>query len=68
MLRIIGPSLCLVDSGKRSTVAARNGSQCVVGSNPIVKVVLSLRNWEVMWRHYYATCRTNDKFVAAIEE
>jgi len=34
----------------------------------MLKVVLSLLNGEVMWRHDYAAYIPNDEFVAAIEE
>jgi len=56
----------VVGSGRRSIVAATNGSQCVSGWNPPLMVVLSLRNGEVMRRGDYATY--NVGFVAAIAE
>jgi len=70
MLRIGASTLSLVGSGERSIVAAWNVSQRVRGCNPVLmlKVVLSLWNGELMWRHDYATYRPNDEFIAAIEE
>jgi len=42
MLRIVGSTLSLVGSGRRSIAAATNGHQRVDGGNPLMKVVFSL--------------------------
>jgi len=44
-------------------MATTNGSQPLDGYNPLLKVVLSLGNGEVMWRHYCSTY--NVEFIAA---
>jgi len=43
-------------------MAATNGARCIGGWNPPLKVVLNLRNGEVMWRRDYVTY--NVEFVA----
>jgi len=42
--RVVGSTLSLLGSGRRSIVAATNGSQRVDVWNPLLKVVLSLWN------------------------
>jgi len=46
---VVSSTLSLVGSGRCSIVVVTNGSQCVGGYNLLLKVVLSLRNGEVMW-------------------
>jgi len=67
MLRIVGSTLPLVGSERRSIMAAKIRSQSVGDCNSLLKVVLCLWNGELK-RRDYATDRPNDEFVAAIEE
>ena len=67
MLRVVGSTLSLVGSRRRSIMAATNGSQRFGGWNPPLKVVLSLWNGEEMWWRGYAKYKPNVEFVAAAE-
>ena len=49
----VGLTGSLVGSGRRSMVAATNGSQRVGGWNSSLKIILSLWNGKVMWRRDY---------------
>jgi len=53
-VRVVDSTLSFVGSGRRSTVTATGGSQCISGWNETLKVVLSLWNGEIIWRCDYA--------------